>query len=608
MDRNVITATVLIALIMIVWMNFLPTPQPEDIPRDPAGENVETNPSDDIMSAPAPIAVGSVPALVEGDSTITGATDGTVREITIETNMYTAVFSTQGGTLVSFKLKEYKIFEQDEQVELVDFSKGGALSLVFTTPDNRIYDTRSFVFDAGTTPDHVDATTAVREVTFTTKVGEGSLTYRYTFSPDTYEVGMSVIKQNATSFVALGGYEIVWNGGLPFTEGNHQIETTHTGAFTRTGGEVEEVILLSDSYQERSYRGNIDWIAVKNKYFMAAIIPSGATRGAELIGERQVELDDPDLRLDFVASLLVPLEDAQSDEFRLYLGPMEMHRIEKYDLGLYDTVDFGWSFFETVTRPLAKYLFIPIFGWLRGILPNYGLVIIIFSIMIKVALNPLTKKSFQSMAKMKELQPQMEAIKEKYADNPQKQQQATMKMYKEAGANPLGGCLPMLLQYPIIIALWQFLPQAIELRQAKFLWALDLSAPDVILDLPFEIPMYGAFVSGFTVLMGASMVLQMRLTPQAGNAVQAKIFMYVMPVFISVIFNKLASGLSLYYLCYNVLTAAQQKWIAHQHKTKQETAAESVTENNTKRSGGNGRARSGKNIKAKGRPANRKRR
>ena len=608
MDRNVITATVLIALIMVVWMTFLSPPQPEDIPRGPDSGIVEGTPQDDVIAAPREVPVpGSIPPIVAGDSTIVGATEGTEREITVETNLYTAVFSTKGGTLLSFKLKEYTIFQQEDQVELVDPSKEGALSMVFTTPDNRIYDTRSFVFEAGNTPTMVDATSAERELTFTTRIGEGSLTYRYSFAPDTYEVGLSVIKDNVTSFVALGGYEIMWNGGLPFTEGDHKVETQHTGAFTRTGGEVEKVVLLSDPYQEGSFRGNIDWVAVKNKYFISAIIPSGTTRGAELIGERTAELDDPMLRLDFVASLLVPVEDGVQDEFRLYMGPMEMKRIEKYDLGLYDTVDFGWDFFETVTRPLAKYLFIPMFGWLSRFIPNYGLVIIIFSILIKGALYPLTKKSFQSMAKMKELQPRMEAIKEKYANDPQKQQQATMKMYKEAGANPLGGCLPMLLQYPIIIALWQFLPAAIDLRQQGFLWAADLSAPDVIFNLPFEIPMYGDFVAGFTVLMGLSMVLQMRLTPTTGSGAQAKMFMYVMPVFISVIFNKLASGLSLYYLCYNVLTAGQQKWIARQQKAKEVKEAATVTENNSKRAGGNGRARDSKSNKAQSRPAKKRR-
>ncbi len=146
-----------------------------------------------------------------------------------------------------------------------------------------------------------------------------------------------------------------------------------------------------------------------------------------------------------------------------------------------------------------------------------------------------------------------------------------MKLYKTSGVNPLGSCLPMFLQYPIIITLWQFLQQSIEIRQQGFLWANDLSAPDAILNLPFEIPFYGDFVAGFTVLMALSMVIQMRLQPTAASGMQAKIFMYVMPVFMLVIFNSFPSGLSLYYLCYNVITAGQQKLINNSIEAEKET-------------------------------------
>ena len=195
---------------------------------------------------------------------------------------------------------------------------------------------------------------------------------------------------------------------------------------------------------------------------------------------------------------------------------------------------------------------------------------IALAILIKVVLYPLTKTSYKSMARMRELQPKMEAIKEQFADNPQKQQEAMMKMYRETGINPLGGCLPMLLQYPILIALWMFLPSAIEIRQQGFLWAHDLSAPDAILSLPFTIPFYGNFVAGFTLLMGLSMVVQMKIqmTPSTSNA-QAKILTYLMPLMLFVFFNRLASGLSLYYLVYNIVTAIQQKYInSHIEKQK----------------------------------------
>jgi YidC/Oxa1 family membrane protein insertase len=166
------------------------------------------------------------------------------------------------------------------------------------------------------------------------------------------------------------------------------------------------------------------------------------------------------------------------------------------------------------------------------------------------------------MAQMRELQPQMEEIRDKYDDDPEKQQEEMMNLYRETGVNPLGGCLPMFLQYPILISLYQFIPKSIQLRQKSFLWASDLSAPDKILQLPFEIPFYGDYVAGFTLLMGLAMIVTMRVQSSASaGGGQMKVFMYAMPAVIFFIFNRFASALSLYYLFYNIVTAAQQKWI-----------------------------------------------
>jgi YidC/Oxa1 family membrane protein insertase len=199
--------------------------------------------------------------------------------------------------------------------------------------------------------------------------------------------------------------------------------------------------------------------------------------------------------------------------------------------------------------------------WFFGGGLPYGVVVILMAVLIKTVVYPLTKSSYRSMAQMRELQPKMEEIRDKYDDDPQKQQEEMMNLYRETGVNPLGGCLPMFLQYPILISLYQFIPKSIQLRQKSFLWASDLSAPDKILQLPFEIPFYGDYVAGFTLLMGLAMIVTMRVqsTPSGGG--QAKAFMYAMPAVIFFIFNRFASALSLYYLFYNIMTAAQQKWI-----------------------------------------------
>jgi len=567
LDRNVLTATVLIALIMVGWLTWL-APQNEPLPQNQVV--VDSLGVQDIEEQieQAPPVVGSIPVLAADDSVFVGSQDVAVEHIQVETDLYTATFSNKGGTLVSLVLKEYYKFESEDAVQMVDTTKGGAIALMFTSPGNRNYDTRSFFFTPDARGDKVDATDAARTLSYTAAVGGGSIELEYSFTPGSYEVGLKIKQVGASQFATSDGYELVWNGGVPFTEGNRENEAQRSGTFARSGGSVESVTLMSDPYAEQSLNGQVDWVSVKNKYFTAVVIADNPTKGAELIGERFGEVSESYLRHDYQASLILPAAGAEADTFRMYIGPMVYKNLAAYNLDLYNMVDYGWDFFEIVTRPLAKFVFIPAFTYLKMVIPSYGMVIIVLAFLLKLCLYPLTKSSFKSMAKMRELQPRMEAIKEKYGDNPQKQQQATMKMYKETGVNPLGGCLPMLLQYPIIIALWQFLPQAIELRQQGFLWATDLSAPDILFHLPFDIPFYGNYVAGFTMLMGLSMVAQMKVSMTNQNNAQAKIFTYVFPVMIFVIFNKLASGLNLYYLCYNVLTAIQQKLInkqIHEH-------------------------------------------
>ena len=559
MDRNVVIATVLIAAIMFVWLYWLAPPPP-----DPAAQ--QGSPADTQMVEQVPLEsepeVSDVPP-APTDSSFASVAQGEARTVTVETDLYEAKLSTKGGTLVSFLLKDYKKFDQETPVQLVDTSGAGALALVFTTPQSYNVDTRSLYFASDTETDVVSVTDDSVSISFTAQLGGGVLRHTYTFKPDTYEVGLRVDQENAASFLTNEGYELVWDSHIPFTEDNPEDELMHSGAYARSGGEVESVVPGDGDYAEQTLTGVVDWGAVKNKYFTAVMIPSEPTRGAELIGELRDVGEGEQVPENFTVRLLMPPATGGTDTYRLYLGPLEFYHITDYGLGLYDMVDYGYDFFEWITRPLAKYVFIPVFTLMSKFIPSYGIIIIIFAFLVKLVLFPLTKSSYKNMARMRELAPKMQAIKEQYADNPQKQQEATMKMYKETGINPLGGCLPMLFQWPVILALWQFFQQSIEIRQQSFLWANDLSAPDVILSLPFTIPFYGDYVAGFTLLMAVSMVFQMRLQTNPGSNAQAKVIMYVMPIMLFFFFNRLAAGLSLYYLCYNVLTAFQQKYINH---------------------------------------------
>ena len=591
LDRSTVTGIVLITIIMGVWLVYFSPQPPVEPTGEPVPEVVEEVPDDfqdDEGAAFRPRQAQRAPV----DSSFAAATQGEERTITVRTDEYRAVFSTKGATLQSFTLNEYFFSGQEGvPVEMVS-SELGALSLAFTPPQGSYVDTRSLYFGTpGFDSDSLIVTDGPRELAFEVPVGDGVIRQVFTFQPGSYEVGLRIEEEGANVLSNSGGYELVWDGCIPFAEADDGQEAAASGAYARSGGEVEQINLLKEPSGSQRLNGDVDWVAVKDKYFIAVLLPDESTEGAEIEGERYGEAGDEEFTEDFAVRLLMPRPRDEADTFRLYLGPMEFERINAYDVGLYDVVDYGFGAF--MTRPIAKYIISPSFRFLGGLLPNYGLVIILFAIAVKMLLYPLTKVSYKNTARMRELQPKMEVIKEKYGDDPQKQQEAMMKMYRETGVNPLAGCLPLLLQYPIIIALWRYFQNSIVIRQESFLWAADLSAPDPIINLPFEIPFYGDFVAGFTLIMGLAMIVQMKVAmPPSTGGTQQKVMMYFLPGILFVVFNRLASGLSLYYLTFNILTIVQQKLINKEVDQEKESGDEGGKSKAKAKAGRNGRERS----------------
>lgn len=557
LDRSAITGIILIALIMGLWMvYFQPAPPrpPDEIPA--AADTVAAEQGEpEIRQEPlrrAPL-----------DSTFAAAASGDERLITVQTDLYRARFSTKGATLRSLTLAEYdRAGALGEPVEMVS-NPDGALALAFTPPQGRYVDSRALYFATpGFSGDSLAVVDGPRELAFEVPVPGGALRQTYTFTPGTYEIGLRVEEVGGTILSSSGGYELVWDGAIPAAEATSDFDATASGAYARSGGEIENITLVKNATESQRLNGAVDWVAVKDKYFLSVLIPEGATEGAELEGQRFGEAREAGFSEEFSVRLLMPRPRGEPNAFRLYVGPMEFDRIAAYQLDLYDVVDYGFGAF--MTRPIAKYIISPSFNFLGSLIPNYGLVIILFAVLIKLLLYPLTKAAYKNTARMRELQPKLNEVKEKYPDDPQKQQEAMMKVYRETGVNPLAGCLPMLLQYPIIIALWRYFQNSIVIRQEEFLWAHDLSAPDPILNLPFAIPLYGDFVAGFTLIMGLAMIVQMKVSmPESSGTAgtQQKIMMYMLPGILFVVFNRLASGLSLYYLTFNILTIFQQKRI-----------------------------------------------
>ncbi len=572
LDRTAILGIVLMSIILGIWM-IQTAPTQEQVAAQQAA-------ADSVAAAQAQ-AAGPEPAVIEdadrelappSDSAFVRALGRPERLVTVVTDRYLATFSTQGGTPVSFKLRNYDRSETAEPVELVSDSTG-ALAVGVLPARGDYLDTRLLSF----TPvvdgqpfmgDTLRIEEGEGDIRFEAPVGSGALRFVYGFHHDSYDVDFRIETPGTDLLAQGGGYELIWDGAVPQAEADRQGEAQQAGAFVRTGGDTESLVLKEPGALEPLVRtGDVDWVAVKTKFFIAAVIPETPATGARLTARQTGEADEPasDFAQEYSARLEMPRQPAgESAEFTLYLGPLELNRLADY--GLYDTVDFGaWVGF--VIRPIAQYVVAPVFAFLSTFLPNYGLVILLFAALVKLLLWPLTAVSYRNAAKMRELQPQLTAVKEKYGDDPQKQQQAMMQVYKTAGVNPLGGCLPMLLQYPLLIALWRFFQSTLVLRGESFLWAADLSAPDPVLNLPFTIPFVGNFLSGFTILMVVSMVVSMKLSMSsasgAGGA-QQKILMYLMPVMFFVFFNRFPSGLSLYYLAFNIFSIVQQRMINKQ--------------------------------------------
>jgi len=359
-------------------------------------------------------------------------------------------------------------------------------------------------------------------------------------------------------------YQVVWENGLRYAEHNSVDESSFAMAYAYAGGELAEIDATHQTETvKQSISGLTEWVASRNKYFAVAIIPrEKQSQGAYLEGIAS-QMPDNGIKEEYNIGIRMPYKGSLSEQtsFVVFIGPLDFDIIKGYNNNLDQIMSLGAAW---IIRPISEWVMIPLFQFLRSFIPNYGVVIIIFSLIIKIALHPLTKTSMKSMKKMQALQPMMEEIRGKYKDDPQKMNKQIMQLYKDYGVNPAGGCLPMLLQLPILYALWSVFRSAIELRQASFVWWItDLSIPDVAFHLPFHLPLFGIQdVSGLALSMGVTMFIQQKMTIKDPRQ---KMMIWLMPIMLTLLFNSFPSGLNLYYFVFNLLSIGQQMWINKQH-------------------------------------------
>jgi YidC/Oxa1 family membrane protein insertase len=395
----------------------------------------------------------------------------------------------------------------------------------------------------------------------------GYLEKRFTFTAEGYEVGLDIEIRREGWLRDSDSYSIGWECGMAVNEKDVQRDVRQFAALGTVGEEYyKEAARKFSKETEKTHEGMVAWAGARTKYFLSALIPNEPRSSAlSLLGEKSENFVGYAVRYPFRGDPRVV-----EDSFTCYLGPLDMDTLKAYGIGLERTIDLGRLRFVSV-------LALRFMMALERFVPNYGLIIIILSILTKVVFYRLTHKSFKSMKDMQRLQPKIKELQEKYKDDKEKLNKAMMKLYKDAGVNPLGGCLPLLLQMPVFIALFNVLRNTIELRNAPFmLWINDLSSPDVLFEFGASIPFVGSEFHLLPLLMGGLMVLQTKLgaspTGEAAPPGQAKMMSTMMPIVLTVVFYSMPSGLVLYWIVNNILTIIQQYYV-HKQVEKEEREA-----------------------------------
>lgn len=510
-------------------------------------------------------------------ATLAAAREAEAEEFTVENDVMAVRFSTRGGQVTGVTLKDYKRYaprgEEGRSVEMMDpaTARFGMTFYVKNGLRNVDVNTLDYVFEAEPVAEGPEGEQVV--VMRLPVSGDASLEYRYTIydtaSPERdYLVGFDVRLVNmAREMANQTQIQIDWSNTSYQNEKGFKNENMYTTVAYRFPGEksVEE-LGMSEEEKSKEVTSSLNWVAFKQQFFSSVFVAPENVSYADL-GFSTAHPGSGYVK-DFTARMTVPYTpQTEGYDFAFYFGPNKYSILKKVslsegdDLHMERLIPLGWGIFGWVNR----WCVIPVFDFLRNYIPSFGIVILILAVLIRLVISPLTYKSYVSMAKMRLIKPQVDELAKKYPkqEDAMKRQQATMELYKKAGINPMGGCIPLLIQMPILIAVFRFFPASIELRDQSFLWADDLSSYDSVLNLPFSIPFYGDHVSLFALLMALSMFVysyynyQQTASAQPQMAGMKFMMVYMMPVMLLLWFNSYASGLCYYYLLSNLLTIGQ---------------------------------------------------
>jgi YidC/Oxa1 family membrane protein insertase len=574
MDRNTIIGFLLIFGLLIAWQQFMkPSEQQlaaeqqlqdslrqEQLKADSlAALQAITQPANDVPADSTQAAVKDSLMQTQLAGTFgpfATAAAGKEETVTLENDLLRLAVSTKGGRIVEAEVKNYKKVVEDEKHQetkeplllLEDEKNRFEYLLPVSGVPNGTVSTEDLYFEV----ERLDNGLLLKA-----EVEPGRyFAQRYSLEDGSYNVDYSIQFKGLEPYLSrdAGSIELNWVNYLDKLEKNVDYERNYSTVYYKPSDDSPDHCSCTSNDTEEIDDVPIKWISNTNQFFNTSIIAESSFKSAVLIAEL-VDEDSPDLKK-LHSRVKIPYGEQESFDMDFYIGPNEFKLLQAYDLELQNVIPFGSSIFGTVNRWVIR----PVFSFLSTWIGSAGIVILVLTFLVKLALYPFTYRMLYSQSKMGALKPHLEAMKAKFKDDPQRQQTETMKVYQEFGVNPLGGCLPVVLQMPIWFALYRFFPASIEFRQKSFLWATDLSSYDVAFILPFEIPFYGDHVSLFTLLWAGTTVIytyyNSRHMDMSVNPAM-KYMQYFMPVMFLFFFNNFAAGLTCYLLFSNIFNIAQ---------------------------------------------------
>lgn len=587
MDRNQITGLIVMLVLMTVYFQFFAPEAPENVQ-----ENAITS-TDSLQSVTGDKVADSSRTVIEGESLSSNNdslesaiqkerfgffarfANGREEETVVENEVLKVTFTNLGGQVKSVELKDFKTFD-DQPLTLFDGSSFSQ-NLMLLSNYKPVNITELYYIES-TKNKHVKGEDSLT-VSYRVNVdNDRYIEHKYTLGGTGYELLYELNLVGLDGLIDNQDAQLVWEDQIKRVEFDLEDARRKTTINYKSVENGFNNLSISDKTESETIDEPIHWFTFNQKFFSVGLIASNGFKKAVL--STTVDKADSSVVKTAKADIGMNIGDLKTGagQFKYYFGPNNYQITKNVYPGFEENVDLGWQLFRFVN----KWLIIPIFNFLENYISSYGVIIIILVFVIRMILAPLTWTSHMSMAKMKVLKPEMDAIKEKNDGDMQKSQGETMELYRKAGINPLSGCIPLLLQFPFLLAMFNFFPNSIELRQEAFLWAHDLSTYDSILDLPFGIPFYGSHVSLFCLLMTVSTILITWSNSQMNTQMQGpmKTMQYLMPIMFLFVLNSYSAGLTFYYFVSNIVSFGQ---MALFRKLVNEDKIKKVMEENRKK-------------------------